>query len=188
MAEGVSPDSENIDHSLTESPGSSSSAGNTGNINLPAKAMSERESQSKVFLSTQTTMSYSGPVPPARELAEYDKISPGFAERIFLLAEGEALHRRQMEESILDAQIFEIKQEGSEIRRGQICALVIAVVLAVIGLVAALYNHEITGGIIGVGGVGGIVSTFILGRSKPISERPTPPPTSKNRKPKSKKR
>ena len=56
-------------------------------------------------------------------------------------------------------------------RRGQICALTITLAALAIGGYTVAQGHEISGSIIGVGGIGGIVTAFLLGRSG----QPRPP-------------
>jgi uncharacterized membrane protein len=83
------------------------------------------------------------------------------------MAEDEAEHRRKIENAIVDAQIQNNRHQFSEARSGQLCALTITLVAIVAGVYTANQGHEIAGSIIGVGGIGGIVTTFIFGRHKP---------------------
>jgi len=45
----------------------------------------------------QTTVAYSGPIPHPNDLARYEEILPGAAERIMKMAELQAEHRRALE-------------------------------------------------------------------------------------------
>lgn len=45
--------------------------------------------------------SFSGPLPPPKHLAEYERILPGAAERIFRMAEDQATHRRSLEQAVV---------------------------------------------------------------------------------------
>lgn len=82
------------------------------------------------------------------------------------MAEGEARHRRELESRIVDAQIRDIKIRLDETRRGQLFAFVI-VITAIIGATIAAYSgHEVSAGILGGVPITGVVTTFILGRSK----------------------
>lgn len=127
---------------------------------------------------------FSGPLPPPGLLSNYEAACPGSAERIMRWAEQEAEHRRAAELAIINAQIEESRREFSEARCGQICALVITLAALGTGAYTAITGHEWAGGIIGVGGVGGIVTTFILGKRKAGEGQPQAPP---NKKPKRKK-
>ena len=57
--------------------------------------------QQSTNLSLQHHQAYSGPIPDPDSLAKYDRIQPGFAERIIKMAEDEALHRRANENKII---------------------------------------------------------------------------------------
>jgi len=48
---------------------------------------------------------HQGPIPPSEELANYDRIAPGAAERIIRMAEEQAAHRRELEARSLQADI-----------------------------------------------------------------------------------
>jgi uncharacterized membrane protein len=123
-----------------------------------------------------TTSEFSGPVPPPNLLAGYENVCPGLANRIFKMAEVEADHRRKLETSVVDANIQHNCRNSSESRRGQIFALIITLAGLVAGCYTALQGHDVAGGILGVGGMGGIVTTFVLGRAKSpkIDESPKP--------------
>jgi uncharacterized membrane protein len=82
------------------------------------------------------------------------------------MAEREAAHRHSLEERAIQAQIAEGSKHFAEARCGQICALIITLAGMGIGGYVAIQGHEIAGSILGVGGIGGIVTTFILGRKQ----------------------
>lgn len=48
---------------------------------------------------------HQGPLPPPELLRQYDQLSPGAADRIIAMAEGEAAHRREMERQQLESDI-----------------------------------------------------------------------------------
>lgn len=73
------------------------------------------------------------------------------------------------------------KRDSYESRRGQICALLITLSAIGAGAYTAIQGHEIAGSILGVGGIGSIVTTFLMGRSsEPIPSPQPPQPTRKN--------
>ena len=113
----------------------------------------------QVTRETQETTAFAGPIPHPQTLAEYDEISPGFANRIIAMAESEAEHRHKLQEKVVRSQIWEI-------RLGQIFALLIASFTMATGAYCALNGAQITGSLIGTSGVAGLVSVFISGRSK----------------------
>jgi hypothetical protein len=73
-----------------------------------------------------------------------------------------------MEEKIVDAQIADLGAEREERKRGQFYALLIALAGFLTGsVIACLGEHwatQLSGGLIGAGGIGGIIATFIHGR------------------------
>ena len=137
---------------------------------------------------TVVAASFSGPIPPPALLQQYDDVFPGAAERIVAMAEREAAHRHNLEERIVQAQINEGSKHFSEARCGQICALTITLASLGVGAYTALHGYELAGSVLGVGGIGGIVTTFLLGRKpQEVSEPDSPvsgtPPTNKKKRP-----
>lgn len=72
-----------------------------------AKNKSSKPSSAQVQQKSiqQITQSFSGPLPPPAALQEYERISPGLAERIVSMAESQARHRQQLERSVIDSGI-----------------------------------------------------------------------------------
>jgi uncharacterized membrane protein len=70
----------------------------------------------------------SGPLPAGVEFERYERVLPGTAERLVAMVEKEALHRQQLDNRVLDANI---KFEGA----GQILAF-LAIFVAVVGAIA----------------------------------------------------
>lgn len=122
------------------------------------------ELQEKLSLSITKTNHFSGPLPPPDLLKHYDEIQNGFAERIIKMAEQDAEHTRDMQRRILEA-------KKSEVSLGQIFGFLIGIIALICGTVAAIYDHPIVGALIGSGGVIGLVSVFIYGRSKAEGEQ-----------------
>jgi uncharacterized membrane protein len=110
--------------------------------------------------------SFSGPLPPPELLAEYEKSCPGAADRIISIAEKESEHRRSIEQTLVRSETEQAARDSHEARRGQICALVITLSAIVAGAYTALHGHEIARSIIGVGGIGGIVTSFLVGQAR----------------------
>jgi uncharacterized membrane protein len=127
---------------------------------------------SQIAVSSAT---YSGPIPPPSMLAEYERICPGFAARIMTNAEDEAKHRRSLEAQVVNAQIEDRVSHRKESKRGQLCALFITLGALTAGAFTAYTGHEMAGSILGIGGIGGIVTTFILGRAKHDPSSAPPP-------------
>ena len=150
---------------------------------LPPKSASQQ------LVSRTVAAHFSGPMPPPDLLGRYEEICPGSADRMLRMAEDEAGHRRKIENAIVDAQIQNNRHQFSESRRGQLCALTITIAAIVAGVYTANQGHEIAGSIIGVGGIGGIVTSFILGRHKPkVPETPPKEPDKSESKQKQKRK
>lgn len=73
-------------------------------------------------------------------------------------------HRHEMDKKSLDAEISFQNKRFTEARIGQFCALIIGLTAIIGGVYAGVSGSDITGGIIGGGGVVGLVSAFIVGR------------------------
>jgi len=74
------------------------------------------DKQETQIVSSQSLM-YIGPLPPPKDFNDYEKTLPGTANRILVIAEQEAEHRRKNEEKI-------IKYTG----RGQVFAFILAII------------------------------------------------------------
>ncbi|HFE37670.1 MAG TPA: DUF2335 domain-containing protein [Gammaproteobacteria bacterium] len=107
---------------------------------------------------TIEAFSFSGPLPHPKILKEYNEVHEGFAERILVMAEKDADHIREMQAAALGAKKLEVTM-------GQIFAFIIGIVALLCGTYIAVNNHPVVGTLIGTGGVIGLVSAFILGRS-----------------------
>lgn len=101
----------------------------------------------------------SGPIPHPEHLERYNQIIPNGADRIMRMAEKQQEHRQELEKHAVQSQL---KQSG----RGQIFGLVIGISALAIGGTCAMFGNEISGSIIGAGGVTGLVSVFVIGKNR----------------------
>jgi uncharacterized membrane protein len=115
---------------------------------------------------------FHGPLPPPELLEHYEQICPGIGERMMEMVRVEGEHRRQMESSIFSADCESMRRQFSEARLGQIFAFIIALAFVAVGGFLVDRGHPISGTLLGGGGLGGIVTTFILGRNKSNSDGP----------------
>jgi uncharacterized membrane protein len=79
----------------------------------------------------QLSVSYQGPLPPSKELAGYDQVLPGAANRILAMAEKEAEHRRENQDKLVNASV-------KNSSRGQIFAFIISI-LSLVGVALSIY-------------------------------------------------
>ena len=107
---------------------------------------------------------FQGPIPPPQILAGYEKLLPGSADRILCMAEKETAHRQIMETKAIDAEIEGLRNEAKDIKRGQICGLIIGITALLSGTYTSITGYPWAGSFIGAGGVIGLVSAFIVGR------------------------
>lgn len=113
--------------------------------------------RARTAVQVRTTESYSGPLPPADQLAAYDKVEPGAANRIIVMAEDYAKHSRELEQTALSL-------EGKTRLRGQL--LGVLVVVAVLGtcLIALDLGHEAFAITLGSGTLVALAIVFVLGK------------------------
>lgn len=107
---------------------------------------------------------YSGPLPPSAELASYEKIKPGLADRIIHMAENEQSHRHKLEAQELAMTEKQIKAAVRESFLGQFFAFSIALFTVSAGAYVTIQGAEIPGSILGTAGLAAIVYVFIQGR------------------------
>lgn len=77
-------------------------------------------------------------LPAPEELARYEKVVPGGAERILEMAEKQSMHRREMEEKSVSAEI-----RGAKIK--QILTFVLALATGVLGGALLITGSELAG-------------------------------------------
>ena len=111
------------------------------------------------------SQSWEGPLPPPGILKGYEETCPGAADRLIRMAEEQGEHRRRMEDWALDAQREGMRSEFAEARLGQVFAFAISALFLSCGTFAALHGQPWVGTIFGAFGIGGIVTTFIKGRT-----------------------
>ncbi len=132
--------------------------------------------------SVRALSSFSGPMPPPNLLRQYEDVCPGLADRMFKFVESRSEHQKEIEKQIVNIEADRSRRQFAEARWGQCCALIITLASLAAGVYAAVNGHELAGSVIGVGGISGIVATFIYGRTsdKQNAKPPTPEPRPQN--------
>jgi len=102
---------------------------------------------------------YTGPLPPAREMAAYGKVMSDAPERIMQMAEAQAAHRQTSEMKIIDAAI------RSE-RRGQLFGFSIIFITITCGFYLAVVDKNPEGFGIIIGAVAGLAGLTWFNRAR----------------------
>ena len=97
---------------------------------------------------------YSGPIPPADEMAKYNNIAPDLINRIMLLTENEQKSRHKNDEK-------ELKIMGRNSLLGIISAFSISTLFGVLSFILILNGQPVAGSVLGVGVLCSLVTTFI---------------------------
>ncbi|NJL82048.1 MAG: DUF2335 domain-containing protein [Chloroflexaceae bacterium] len=110
------------------------------------------------------SLSFVGPIPPPALLEQYNRVQPDAANRIIAMAEREEEHRHKMQEKLINAEIADRRQGRSEKRVGQIFGFSIGTIAIVAGSIVAVMGAQVPGTFIGLSGVTGLVSVFVIDR------------------------
>jgi uncharacterized membrane protein len=102
---------------------------------------------------------HNGPIPDPESLEEYSRIIPNGAERIMALAEKQSSHRMVLEKKVIISQI-------AQSYLGQIFAFLIGIAALGSAVYCIINGREISGSIIGIGGITGLVTAFLKGREQ----------------------
>lgn len=100
-----------------------------------------------------------GPLPDTETLAGYSSLIPNGADRIMIMAEKQSEHRMKMENKVISGQILQSNL-------GQILAFLIGIAALGASTYCIVNGFEWSGSILGVGGLTGLVTAFIKGRSQ----------------------
>lgn len=121
-----------------------------------------QKERSQLSIVSQTTIS--GPLPPPDVLQKYGSINPSFPERIVAMAEKEQNIVHDLRKETVELNKLTFKQQAESLKRGQLCALS----LALLALSATVY--------LGINGhdwlAGGVFSVVLLGIIKEIAGSP----------------
>jgi uncharacterized membrane protein len=112
----------------------------------------------------ESRVHYSGPLPPARQVEEYDRIHPGFAKALLEMAQKAQEHAHDMDRKGLDFQKEFTLRHHKYFGRGQIIGAVIGIFSIGAGIVFGM-NGSPTAGASVVGAVVGLfASAFAWGK------------------------
>ncbi len=132
----------------------------------PRQAAPPQGTPRRAIVGAQITSEFAGPLPPPPLLEHYERICPGTASKMFELARIEGEHRRSMESQSLQASIEAMRRQFSEARLGQVFAFIIALTFMIGGAYVIIRGYAWPGTVLSGVGLGGIVTSFIVGRGK----------------------
>lgn len=110
---------------------------------------------------------FSGPLPPPEILEKYDRVLPGAAERIFVMAEQQAQHRRQLEAVV-------IRSDTINAKLGLWLGFLIGLAGIGSGVLIAVYSSIPAGSLLSFTALAMLAGTFVYGsrlRSKERQDR-----------------
>jgi uncharacterized membrane protein len=100
--------------------------------------------------------SFSGPLPHPEILKMYNDIMPGSAEKIIKMAEDQSLHRRNLENKVIES---DVKRQ----RNGQVLGFIISMFGLLMSAVIAIFSDPLAGAIVGFGTLASLVGVFMYG-------------------------
>ncbi len=101
---------------------------------------------------------YSGPLPPPENLAKYEQILPGSADRIIRMAEQQAMHRQHLEKLVLGS-------NATAQKWGLGCAFIIAMSAIWGGVWLSLKGMSGEGLAAIIGALVALVAVFVYGKA-----------------------
>jgi uncharacterized membrane protein len=131
--------------------------------NSPHSNLPEGNQQQPVHVTQQTT-TFASPLPHPATLEHYNRIVPGAAERILVMAEAQATHRRDIESRVIKSDIVTSKL-------GLTLGFVVGCIAIVGGVFLALQGQQIVGTVFGGLYLVGMVSVFVYGSQQRRKER-----------------
>ena len=107
---------------------------------------------------------YSGPIPPANQLSQYEQVLPGAADRIITMAEKQSQHRQEIEK-------VSIRTNARNSTLGVWFGFILGILTIAGGVFLAYNGRELSGSLIGSAGLIGLVSVFVYGTRSSRKER-----------------
>jgi uncharacterized membrane protein len=127
---------------------------------VPEAASPSSSALGHLQVSTQTTtITHSGPLPPAEELMEYERVIPGGAERLLVMAENQSAHRIAIEKQV-------IAEQQRQSALGQRYGFILGLVGLSLGALISCLGHDWVGVTIAGATLTSLVSVFVLGKAQ----------------------
>lgn len=113
---------------------------------------------------TQSTATWSGPLPPPAALKQYDDLVPGTAASMVRMSESQAEHRMEMEKTV-------IVGDSKRSYIGLFFAFILSVGIVSSGTYIAIFVHPWAGSSVIGTGVAGLAGVFVYGTNSRRRER-----------------
>ena len=123
------------------------------NANKPAV-----ETHSKITAAMQTS-AYSGPIPDPLSLEKYEKIQPGFADRLISMAEREAAHRHEVDNLL-------IKKNSAIATLGIVFAFLSVIIFGLLIFYALYRGLNVATLGVAIGAIASVAGIFIIMRNR----------------------
>jgi uncharacterized membrane protein len=118
-----------------------------------------KKSNNNQIITQQETKVYQAPIPPSSEMARYEEVLPGAAERILAMAEKQSHHRQDIERRVIRADNFKSVL-------GSIFGFVAVIATLAAGVYTALNGQPLFGGGISLGGLAILGTAFFFSKRK----------------------
>lgn len=105
----------------------------------------------------QVTAIHAGPLPPPKQLSEYEEICPGAAERIIQMAESQITHRQELEKLAANT-------NARNSLLGICCGFIIGMSCIIGGIIVALHGLSLVGFGSLLAGLASLVAVFVYGK------------------------
>jgi uncharacterized membrane protein len=109
------------------------------------------------------------PLPPPESLAAYEQVMPGAADRVFKMAEQQAIHRQGLERTKLE-------RDGRAQTRGQYLTAALAAVLFAGSIWLISTGKDVAGLVVVIAETVGLVSVYMYGKRAQRKELETKVP------------
>jgi len=123
----------------------------------------EKREAARIIASAIEISRFSGPLPPPEELAKYDRILPGAADRIIRMAAQQSVHRLNLETVAIGA-------NAATQKWGLACAFVTAMSAIWGGIWISLKGMSGAGLTTIIGALAALVGVFVYGKSQQKKE------------------
>jgi len=106
------------------------------------------------------------PLPPAQELAELEKLTPGVTNRLLCMIEKEQEHRHSCDLKDQSLVAAELKRDSLTVRRGQKYALGVSIAMLCAATIVGVWGHPWAGTFIAGMNITALATSFIYGTKK----------------------